>query len=286
MCKRKFLYDYVVYLLIAVAICLSSVCFCGFKANPPQGGGGSVPRTPQTCEEMFKDKTMNLSLSSVNLKYDLTNCVFGDAVWHELMEYHYEIMEKKGSIKYLSTILNRRDDMADEARKPSIKATLSSSICYNGITKTFEPDEVIGLLIKNVPAFGVHLEKLVLSIKTIKTIANEAQLCWEANIPVKNMADIRIDADSKLNCECSWFSYLKTIIGGNRIGVREIRSGEKVFYKEIENTGMALKTCDDVEYKIAEDVLDVSPILKRPIYTEGRVADDVRWEVPMLVEIN
>lgn len=163
--KRKFLYAYLPLLLTLAAISLSSVCFGGLKPRPPQDSG-TAPQ-PQTCEEMFKGKTVNLALSSVNLRYDLSKCSFSIPVLQELMSYHYEIMEPKGSIKYLSTILSRRDDMSDQNRQPIIKATFSSSICSKSITKIFEPHEVGNLEVKNIPAFGSHLEKLVMSMSFV-----------------------------------------------------------------------------------------------------------------------
>lgn len=283
MCKRKFQCAYLPLLLTLAAISLSSVCFGGLKPRPPQDSG-TAPQ-PQTCEEMFKGKTMNLALSSVNLKYDLSKCSYSIPVLHELMAYHYEIMEPKGSIRYLSTILNRRDDMADQDRQPSIKATFSSSICSQAITKTFEPYEVGNLEVKNIPAFGSHLEKLVMSIKSIKTATNGAQLCWEANLSLNNLADIKVDADSKLDCECSWFSYVKTIIRDDRIGVREVYHGDNITLQEVANTGMTLKRGGNVEYIISDDMPCISPILEQPICAEGRIVEDLQWDAPLLLEI-
>ena len=118
------------------------------------------------------------------------------------LSIHPDMISAKGSIRHLSNILQNADLITDESRRPYMKLTQSSSECTGSISHEFSCTEVSDYFVHNIPILGALLERLELDIRSMKASINNTQLCLNAIILVKDIANIVIDDDAEISCEC------------------------------------------------------------------------------------
>ena len=269
-------------ILVTVGLFATITCvYSMFVGKQSMESGSTKPPCSNVAPE-----TMNLQFTSVDLKYDLTDQAIHQNLLLEFSAIHTDMVSAKGSIRHLSNILQNADQITDESRRPYMKLTQSSSECTGSISHEFSHTEVGDCIVYDIPMLRVPLERLELDIRSMKASINNTQLCWNAIILVNDTANIVIDDDAEISCECSWCAVSKSSVDGSYVAARTYAVDDELFFEEVENTSSGTVADDDegLSFVINYEKADTPPSLDKPIYRFPDEVPSLSWDAPIIIK--
>lgn len=297
-------------ILFIAALLYTLILFAGGGKGSKPGPGIGSEKTE--CKKIYK-RVKDFQLYSVKLTYDLNSKFDSQSLTAlapdlmELREAHWEVISNSGHISQLSTILEPYSKYQDDS-KPQVKADFSGVDCSGSISVQYKnKEDVLGNKIRNVPDFGVNLQSINFSIKTIKTREHNLQLIWEAKLT--GLHDVVIDSKTK-NISYS----IPGVVGSNthsgEVAVRrrtggnsynsgsnstENRTGQRrIVSNTVHRSGGGSHrrtTRSEIQERVSE--FELIPLLReerelifsknltKGIYSGGVIRDDLHWARPV-----
>lgn len=269
-------------ILVTVGLFATITCVYSMFVGKQSMESGS---TKPPCSNVATGRT-SLQFTSIDLRYDLTDQANHQNLLLEFSAIHPDMISAKGSIRHLSNILQNADLITDESRRPYMKLTQSSSECTGSISHEFSCTEVSDYFVHNIPILGALLERLELDIRSMKASINNTQLCWNAIILVNDIANIVIDDDAEISCECSWCAVSKSSVDGTYVAARTYAVDDELFFEEVENTSSGTVADDDdgLSFVINYEKADTPPSLDKPIYRFPDEVPSLSWDAPIIIK--
>nr|WP_290016345.1 hypothetical protein [uncultured Alistipes sp.] len=254
---------------------------------PEKDPGTPTPPTQKSeCSEKYKESTYSLFINELHLRYDLTdNATIDNGDLAQLRSAHSEIVDRKGEIRYLSTIVQGIQSVLDNSRAPVCKVVVTGTDCTGNITKNYTDDmDVLGNNVQGIPYFGLQLQTMKFEIKTIKTIGHDLQLCWEASLNFQQTSGC-IVIDKKANVQCTKSAFYIVGPPQDMLPVRKRIVDDLLIYEPISNCTKEIYIEDTTELRYEKEPAPISPTLSKPVYSNGALIQKARWDEPELLTI-
>ena len=265
-------------LLFTVIVATANTCESSSGGSSSSGG------------ESGQRGTKTYTFSQIKLSYDLRpeedTFLSLSADIGELAQAHgVDGTKKSGVITNLQEIL-RNEDRYPDARKPEIKITIQPQ-GEDPVTQVCSQSDVGENYIQNIPDYGANINSMVVSIKSITTIAHKVQLCWSKTFNLNQQWwDNYSDKDLSMTAKVTVGAYTKCSSTNHTALLRSTGDGEEYDVLDV-GEDVCLEE-DIVECEVdpipAEEVL-LSPTLDRPIYINGNFTTRYEWKKPIAVVI-
>ena len=214
----------------------------------------------------------------------------------ELEYYHppFNMLSDEGEFTSFLSILNYANQVSDVSRRPSVTFKFTGLSCTGPIEHKYdEPNEQLMLLnqIPKVPIFpNSALDQVVMTVKTVKTMANDIQLQWTQPIPADHVRELKIHIDPNFDYTSSFdhFRSGKTKNGFFAVRVKEERYELVMNTLEKDYDVEAVKnSITSAKEKYARETsqkdnsgLMLNSILEQKVYSGGILSEKI-WDVPM-----
>ena len=252
---------------------------CESSSNGSGSSGGSAG--PKTATYTFDKINLSYNLDPAQNQWGPLTADIGElAVAHGL-----DGTTSKGVITNLQEIL-RNEDRYPDARKPEIKITIQPQ-GEDPVTQVCSQSDVGENYIQNIPDYGANINSMVVSIKSITTVAHKVQLCWSKTFNLNQQWwDNYSDKDLSMTAKVTVGAYTKCSSTNHTALLRSTGDGEEYDVLDV-GEDVCLEE-DIVECEVdpipAEEVL-LSPTLDRPIYINGNFTTQYEWKKPIAVVI-
>ena len=268
-----------IFFYVGTFLLLTSGSCSDSGADSGSGSGNS--------QEIRYDQTYEFK--SVNLKYDLSqynnwnNNLYSDMA--ELSIAHsVPGNELAGSVDNLVNILQYVENYPVE-RQPEIKVTIKPAGEYP-VEHICDKNDIGNNYVTNLPNYGINVNSLIVSVKSITTTEHQIQLCWSKSFDLNqqwwdNYSDKYLNGAAEVNIGF----YVKSKLSDDLLVMREVE-GKYFLYpvNGIDVNGDEVVECDfeivnSSEYEI------VTPTLEGPVYVNGTPSSDIVWDKPTVVRL-
>lgn len=220
-----------------------------------------------------------LHFNRLELKYDFSEKYNTDYIQEDIDDFksfHNLTAQTgySGVITQLTDILPL-GDILEESRKPSITVTLNYLDTI--ITKKYKREDLGPLDLYNLPARSDVYTGTV-KVKSMKSFMHGMQVIWEKSASGPNWPISEFVVSGKIESSSTGITKSGTNNGQGCIAVRPIGNTLKVIPNTIDSS------LSDRSYT-TDTSPALSPILSNPIYSDGDISDNLRWEAPVIMKI-
>lgn len=238
-------------------------------------------------QEIQYDQTYEFK--SVNLKYDLSqynnwnNNIYSDMA--ELGNAHSLVgTELSGSIDNLVNILQHIDNYPKE-RQPEIKVTIKPT-GENPVEHICNKNDIGNNYVTNLPNYGINVNTLIISVKSITTLEHQIQLCWSKSFDLnqqwwENYSDKYLHGAAEVKIGF----YVKSNLSDDLLVMREV-DGKHILYpvNGINSFEDGFIECDfEITNSSESDI--ITPTLEGPVYINGTTSSNIAWDKPTVVRL-
>ena len=264
-------------MLLTVIVSTANTCESSSSGSGSSGGGSG----PKTATYTFDNIKLSYDLESAQKEWESLTADLGElAIAHGLNG-----TKSWGAITNLQEILRNEDQYPDDC-KPEIKIKIQPQ-GEDPVTHLCSQSDVGDNYVQNIPDYGANINSMVVSIKSITTVAHKVQLCWSKTFNLNQQRwDDYPDKNLNITANVTVGAYVQCPSTNHTALLRSTGDGEEYDVLDVDED-VCLEE-DIVECEVEpipiEDVL-LSPTLDQPIYINGIFTTQYEWKRPIAVVI-